>query len=66
MGKAKREMLSNSYDDVYFSKVAMKLVCEALKRTLTVYIYTLHFFRHVKYFELTFKKSMGTHLFYIW
>ena len=53
MDKVKREMLSNSYGDVYFSKVAMKLVCEALKRTLMKYMY-LHFFRHVQYCELTF------------
>jgi hypothetical protein len=38
MGKVKREMLSNSYNDVYFKKVDMKLVCEALKRTLMIYI----------------------------
>ena len=37
MGKVKREMLSNSYNDVYFKKVDMKLVCEALKRTLMIY-----------------------------
>ena len=39
MDKVKREMLSNSYDDVYFSKGAMKVVCEALKRTLMKYMY---------------------------